>query len=91
MEDPWNMDRVLAEFANESPSEQNPYLLVREYTSGLEVCAVGSSSGVVVTILILFTFDSGDRYSILGRCHFQSDANFTHHVMKISTFSTWSK
>ncbi|KAA1095750.1 hypothetical protein PGTUg99_028168 [Puccinia graminis f. sp. tritici] len=50
---PWNMDRVLAEFANEIPSEQNPYLLLREYTSGLKATDIPSWANVTSKVMLI--------------------------------------
>ncbi|POW16813.1 hypothetical protein PSTT_01016, partial [Puccinia striiformis] len=59
------MERVLAEFANEIPTEQDPYLLVKEYTSVLKVCQVRSFH----------------RHSILGTDYQQGVASITHRAL----------
>ncbi|WAR57226.1 hypothetical protein PtB15_8B273 [Puccinia triticina] len=59
MADPWDVEKVLAEFANEIPSEQNPYLFVQEYTSGLRSTDIPSwaeiTSKVMLVSLIILT------------------------------------
>ncbi|KNE96074.1 hypothetical protein PSTG_10660 [Puccinia striiformis f. sp. tritici PST-78] len=59
MEDPWDMERVLAEFANEIPTEQDPYLLVKEYTSVLKSTDIPSwvqitNKVLLVSLIVLF-------------------------------------
>ena len=47
MKDPWELQKVLAQYTNEIPNENDFYLLLKEYsyTAGMQVCHVGTSDG----------------------------------------------
>ncbi|OAV90088.1 hypothetical protein PTTG_07949 [Puccinia triticina 1-1 BBBD Race 1] len=53
MADPWDVEKVLAEFANEIPSEQNPYLFVQEYTSGLRSTDIPSWAEITSKVMLV--------------------------------------
>jgi transposase len=67
MKDPWELQKVLAQYTNEIPSENDFYLLLTEYTAGMQVCQVEISNGHEVSCSqnVFFANDALKYFSLI--------------------------